>query len=179
MRKRLFIALDLPLEIAQQIEAFDPDISGLRWMRAQQLHLTLSFLGDVDEEAVPVLRQTIEQARVPPFLLPLQGMGSFGRKDRPLVVWIGVGRGHPHLYVLHRRIQDAVLKAGLEPDLKAFHPHITVGRARDVSRQTLQPFLRRHAEVDFGVMKVAAFVLYTSTLTSEGPIHEPLHVQPL
>jgi RNA 2',3'-cyclic 3'-phosphodiesterase len=83
---------------------------------------------------------------VPAFFLPLCSIGVFNSRGRPSVVWVGIGKGHPHLFALHRRIQDAVLSAGLQADLKPFHPHVTVGRARDISGQVLQPFVRSHAE---------------------------------
>ncbi len=78
---------------------------------------------------------------------------------------------HPHLFALHRRIQDAVLDVGLEPDLRAFHPHVTVGRAKGISREALQPLLRRHAETEFGLIKVTGFELYSSLLAAGGATH--------
>jgi len=65
-------------------------------------------------------------------------------------------------------MQDAVLRAGLEPDLKPFHPHITLARMRGVSRAMLKPFLRRHAETEFGLWNVTGFVLFSSVLAPEG-----------
>ena len=84
------------------------------------------------------------------------------------MAWAGVGKGHPHLFALHRRIQDAVLYAGLEANLKPFHPHVTIGRAKGISRQALQPFLRSHAETEFGLVKVNGFALYSSVLDAGG-----------
>jgi len=86
----------------------------------------------------------------------------------PTVVWAGVGHGHPHLFSLHRRLQDAVLHANLEPDLKPFHPHITLGRARGVSRAALKPFLRQYEDAEFGLWKVTGFTLYSSVLSADG-----------
>jgi 2'-5' RNA ligase len=82
-----------------------------------------------------------------------------------------VGKGHPHLFALHQHIQDAVLHAELEPDLKPFHPHITLGRARGVSRAALKPFLRRYADTEFDQWKVTGFTLFSSQLTAEGSIY--------
>ena len=64
-----------------------------------------------------------------------------------------------------------MLRAGLEPDLKPFHPHITVGRMRDVSCAMLKSFLRLHAETEFGLWKVTGFVLFSSVLDPEGSTH--------
>jgi 2'-5' RNA ligase len=170
MPKRLFIGLELPESDRVALAALDPHIKGLRWLPADQLHLTMSFLGDIEAEAETRLRDALTGVRVGEFFLPIQGVGVFGG-SRPKIVWAGVGKGHPLLFALHKHIQDTVLRAGLEPDLKPFHPHITLGRAKDVSRQTLLPFLRQHAETEFGLWKVTGFCLYSSILSPQGATH--------
>ena len=169
--KRLFVGLELPLSCRTALVALDPHLTGLRWLPEEQLHLTLSFLGDVVAPAEDRLRDALREVRVPPFFLPLRGVGVFDARGRPSVVWAGVGKGHPHLFALHRHIQDAILHAGLEPDLKPFHPHVTIGRAKGISQQALQPFIRSHAETEFGLVKVTGFALYSSVLTAAGAIH--------
>lgn len=170
MSKRLFIGLELPATCRKTLAGLDPRVKGLRWLPAEQLHLTMSFLGDVDFDKEERLREALEAVQVPPFFLPICGIGAFGGA-RPTVVWAGVGKGHPHLFALHHHVQDAVLHAGLEADLKPFHPHITVGRARGVSRASLQPFLRRFAETEFGLWKVTGFTLFSSVLSPTGSIY--------
>jgi 2'-5' RNA ligase len=83
-------------------------------------------------------------------------------------VWAGVGSGHPHLFALRKRVLDALLQAGLEPDLSPFHPHITLARTTGVTREVIQPFLRRHAEAELGIWKVTGFALFSSALTAAG-----------
>ena len=169
--KRLFVGLGLPRSCKVALLALNPHISGLRWVPEEQLHLTLSFLGDVHAPAEERLRLALCEVRVPSFLLPLCGVGVFRSGERPSVVWAGVGKGHPHLFALHRRIQDAVLHAGLDADLKPFHPHVTVGRAKGVSLEMLRPFLQRNADSEFGIFKVTGFELYSSMLAAEGASH--------
>jgi 2'-5' RNA ligase len=171
LEKRLFIGLELPLSCKSSISEIDPGIRGLRWLPPEQNHLTLSFLGNVSPGEEGTLVEHLQHVRVPRFFLPLQGVGSFNARGRPSVVWVGVGKGHPHLFALHQHIQSAVLRSGFEPDLKPFHPHVTVARARDVSAQALQPFLRTHREVDFGLFEVTEFLLYSSILHPEGATH--------
>ena len=170
MSKRLFIALELPAISREELAALDPGVKGLRWLPAKQLHLTMSFLGEVDTADEEKLCAMLAEVRVPPFFLPICGLGTFGG-EWPSVVWAGVGKGHPHLFALHHHVQDAVLRAGIEPDLKPFHPHITLGRAKGVSRAALLPFLRRHAETEFGLWKVTGFTLCSSVLGREGAMH--------
>jgi 2'-5' RNA ligase len=150
--------------------ALDPHIAGVRWLAAGQMHMTLSFLGDVDPLGEERLREALQAVHVASFFLPVKGVGVFGG-ERPTVVWAGAGQGHPHLFALHKHLQDAVLQAGIEPDLKPFHPHITLARTRGVSRQSLLPFLRRHAETEFDFVKIAAFTLFSSVLSPEGATH--------
>ena len=171
MSKRLFIGIELPLSSRILLAGLNPNIKGLRWLPVAQIHLTMSFLGEVESRYEERLKEALAKVHVPPFFLPIQGVGIFGG-TRPTVVWAGVGKGHPHLFALHHHIQDAVLHAGLEPDLKPFHPHITIGRAKNVSRPALLPFMRRHADTDFDLWKVTGFALISSLLSAEGPRHE-------
>ena len=127
----------------------------------------MSFIGPVNSTQEERLRDALGEVRVPAFFLPIQGVGTFGGAH-PTVVWAGLGKGHPHLFALHKRVQDAVLHAGLEPDLKPFHPHITLGRANGVSSATLLPFLRRNAEMELGLWKVTGFAMFSSVLSPEG-----------
>ena len=91
-------------------------------------------------------------------------------KRRAEIIWIGVGKGHPHLFQIHKRVQEAALAVGIEPELRRWHPHITIARCRDVSAQALRKFLQSNAEFDAGMIRVDAFHLYSSKLTPGGPI---------
>ena len=161
----------MPTGARETLVGLDPKIKGLRWLPAEQIHLTMSFLGVVDTLREERLRESLSNVHVPPFFLPIQGVGTFGG-SRPTVVWAGVGKAHPHLFALHHHIQDAVLQAGVEPDLKPFHPHITIGRVKNASQAALLPFLRRNAETEFDLWKVTGFTLYSSHLSEEGARHE-------
>jgi RNA 2',3'-cyclic 3'-phosphodiesterase len=95
-------------------------IPNLRWVVEEQLHLTLSFLGDVDTLAEDRLREALDQVRVPPFFLPLCGVGVFNVRGQPSVVWAGVGKGHPHLFLLHRAFRMRPFMPGSNPILNPF-----------------------------------------------------------
>jgi 2'-5' RNA ligase len=170
MPKRLFIGLELPSNTRAMLAALDPRIRGLRWLPVDQLHLTMSFLGQVEPEQEETLRTALARVRVPPFFLPIHGVGAFGG-ERPTIVWAGVGKGHPHLFALHKHIQDALLQSGFEPDLRPFHPHITLARAKGVPRHALKPFLHRHQDAEFDLCPVTGFVLFSSLLSHEGATH--------
>jgi 2'-5' RNA ligase len=75
------------------------------------------------------------------------------------------------LFQIHKRVQEAALAVGIEPELRPWHPHITIARCSDVSAQALRKFLQSNAQFDAGMIRVDAFHLYSSNLTPAGPIH--------
>ena len=166
--KRLFVSIELPLAITRLLAEFNPHLRGVRWLAPEQMHLTLSFLGNVSAETEEKLRANLSAISWKAFFLPLSGLGTFPGKGRPNVLWLGVGHGHPHLFQLHKRVQEAALAAGLEPDLRAFHPHITLARCRDVSADAIRPFLKAHTGFDAGMIHVESFCLNSSELTPAG-----------
>ncbi len=165
--KRLFVAIDLPDPVKQLLVSLNPHLPNVRWIRTEQIHLTLSFLGQVEEPAEELFREKLAAIRFIAFFLPIAGIGSFPAKGNPKVLWAGVGHGHPQLFHLHKKVQEAALAAGLEPDLRAWHPHITLARCRDVSAQAVRPFLKANADFDAGLTRVESFALYSSI---PGPI---------
>jgi RNA 2',3'-cyclic 3'-phosphodiesterase len=170
-QKRLFVGLDLPESVRQSLSALDPHLHGVRWMKPEQIHLTLCFLGNVETAAEEILREKLAAIRMARFFLPLQGMGSFPARGQPQVIWIGVGAGHPQLFYLHKRVQDAALAAGLEPDLRPWHPHITIARCKHVAAESVRPFLKKHADFDGGLVRVNSFALYSSEPRESGSIY--------
>jgi len=171
MSKRLFVAVDLPDSTRQLLANLDPHIHGVRWTHPAQMHLTLGFFGDVPENVDLKLREKLTAIQFGAFFLPVNGVGSFSAKGAPKIVWIGVGKAHPHLFQIYKRVQEAALAVGLEPELRPWHPHITLARCRDVSAQALRKFLQSNAGFDAGMIRVDAFHLYSSKLTPAGPIH--------
>jgi len=171
MSKRLFVAIDLPQSTRQLLAALDPNIRGVRWTDLEQMHLTLGFFGDVLDEIDLRLREKLGAIEFGAFFLPIVGVGTFSAKGVPKIIWISVGKAHPHLFQVHKRVQEAALAVGLEPDLRPWHPHITIARCKDVSAQSLRKFLQSNSEFDAGMIHVEAFHLYSSRLTPAGPIH--------
>lgn len=172
MAKRMFVALDLPEPITVALAGLAPPLAGLRWLPVSQLHLTLVFLAAVPPEQEGRLIEALAEIREPPFSLTLKDLGRFDRNRQPAVIWVGVECGSPVLLGLRRRVLDAALAAGLTPDHKPFHPHVTVGRCREVGKAALRRLLGRHAGSDFGTFEVSGFTLYASVLHPHGPEHQ-------
>jgi len=171
MTKRLFVAIDLPESTRQLLASLDPHVRGVRWIDPAQMHLTLAFFDDVADDTELALREKLGAIKFGAFFLPVVGVGTFSAKGAPKIIWIGVGKAHPHLFQIHKRVQEAALAAGLEPELRPWHPHTTLARCRDVSAQALRKFLQSNAGFDAGMIRVEAFHLYSSRLTPAGPIH--------
>jgi len=169
--KRLFVAITPPPAIQESLVDLDPRVRGVRWTARDQMHLTLGFFPDTSERMDHDLRANLTAIEFHAFFLPIQGIGTFPPKGPPKIIWIGVGKAHPHLFQLHKRVQDAALAVGLEADLRPWHPHITLARCRDVSGGVLRKFLKSNADLDAGMFRVDAFHLYCSELTPAGPIH--------
>jgi 2'-5' RNA ligase len=171
MTKRLFVAIDLPESTRQLLASLDPQIRGVRWVEPTQMHLTLAFFGDVADYIELALRERLGSIDFGAFFLPIVDVGTFSAKGAPKIIWIGVGKAHPHLFQIYKRVQEAALAAGLEPELRPWHPHITIARCRDVSAQSLRKFLQSNEDLYAGMIRVDAFHLYSSKLTPAGPIH--------
>jgi 2'-5' RNA ligase len=169
--RRLFVAIDVPTSIKQILADLDPKIRGVRWTEPVQMHVTLGFFGDVVEEIDLKLREKLAAIQFGAFFLPLAGIGTFPPKGPPKIIWIGVGAGHPHLFQIHKRVQEAALAAGLEPELRPWHPHITLARCHHSAGGLARPFLKKVVEFDAGMIRVEAFYLYSSKLTPAGSIH--------
>lgn len=169
--KRLFVSLELPPTIAHLLVRLNPEIPGLHWLAAEQLHLTLAFLGNVDAGAEEKLRAHLRAIQFTSFFLPLHGIGRFPARGRPKVIWIGVGRGHPRLFQVHKRVTDAALAAGIEANLRPWLPHITLARCEKVSAESIRPFLHKQADFDAGLVPISSFQLKSSLLTPTGSIH--------
>ncbi len=171
MTKRLFVAIDLPESTRQLLASLDPQIRGVRWIDPAQMHLTLAFFGDVADDIDLALREKLSAIQFSAFFLPVAGVGMFSAKGAPKIIWIGVGKAHPHLFQIYKRVQEAALAVGLEPELRPWHPHITIARCREVSPQSLRKFLQSNEDLDAGMIRVEQFHLYSSKLTPAGPIH--------
>jgi len=169
--KRVFVAIDLPDSLQRVLVDLDPHIRGVRWSQGSQMHLTLGFFGKVADDVDLRLREKLGAIEFKAFFLPMVGLGKFPARGRSNVVWIGVGAGHPHLFQLYKRVQEASFQSGLEPEERPFHPHVTLARCRDVPEGALRKFLKSNADLDLGMFRVEAFHLYSSELTPAGPIH--------
>ncbi len=167
---RLFVAIDLPDEVRERIASLDGTVPGGRWVPREQLHLTLRFIGEVDEEGFRGIKSVLEGVRGAPFVLTLAKVGHFPPGRRPRVLWVGI-EGCAALLELQQRVEAALAGAGIIPEERRFSPHITVARLKETSAETVTAFEERHAAFRAGPVSVTEFHLYSSSLTRAGAIH--------
>ncbi len=169
--KRLFVSLELPVSVSEALVRLAPSLPGVRWVAAEQIHLTLAFLGNIGAATEEKLRTQLLAIQFSRFFLPLSGLGIFPAKGRPKIIWLGVGRGHPHLFQIHKRVTDAALAASLEPDLRPWHPHFTLARCQGIAPQTIGTFLRAHTDFDAGLVPINSIQLKSSRLAPARSIY--------
>jgi 2'-5' RNA ligase len=177
--ERLFIAVTLPDAIRDSLAALPAPLSGVAWTRPEQLHLTLRFLGNVPGDNIDPLAVRLAAIRIEPFLLPIAGLGAFPPKSPPRVLWAGVGSGHPRLFQLRQRLDDTLLAAGLDLDVRTFHPHVTLARCEETAAGPAAQWLRAHREFAAPPFRVESFGLWSSQLLATGPVHTLRHRFPL
>ena len=167
---RLFIAVDLPDTINENLEAMFYGIPGARWVALDQLHLTVRFIGDVDGALFHDIKNTLEEVNIPPFDLQLKGVGHFPPRGTPRVIWVGLKKSEP-IQLFRKKIDTALFKIGLEPERRKFSPHITLARLKNSPIQKVANFLSGNGLFSQEPFQVDDFKLYSSTLTSKGAIH--------
>ena len=124
---RLFVALELPPAMRDALLAAMGGVSGARWQRDDQLHLTLRFIGDVDRHQATDIAAALDGVRVEPLQLALGAPGSFDRRGRIDSLWVGVTPGET-VAALAQRVNQALQRVGIPTESRAFVPHITVAR---------------------------------------------------
>jgi 2'-5' RNA ligase len=174
---RLFTAIRPPESIRGQLLDLMEGMSDARWQDEDQIHLTLRFIGEVDKHQAHDLAAALHNVRYPPFQLALEGLGTFSRRRQPTILWAGVIPDEP-LRALHRKIDQAAQRVGLEPDRRAYSPHITLARL-DRSSTTLGEFLRAHGNLASEAFEIKSFGLYESELAPGGAIHTLVETYPL
>jgi 2'-5' RNA ligase len=131
---RTFIALNLPKKELQRIHRsvrlLREEGLPVRWVEPDDLHITLKFLGEVRPEMMPRIEATVADvaASTPPFTLTLGGFGAFPTLRRPRVIWLGA-EAAPELRCLKQDLEWDLAELGFERENRAFHPHLTLGRA--------------------------------------------------
>jgi RNA 2',3'-cyclic 3'-phosphodiesterase len=174
---RLFVGIEFPPELKLHLSLLQSGIAGARWIDAGNFHLTLRFIGEVDEGTAADVDEALLPLKARPFSVQLAGVGVFGG-EKLRTLGVGVERG-PALMTLQGKIELALIRAGLPPEPRKFAPHVTLARLRDPRRGELQEFLAAHAQFRAEPLRVDRFSLIASYPTKAGSVYEDQADYPL
>ncbi len=180
MKIRTFLAIEadsLQAEVVQLVRHFQGCGRDVKWVRPDQLHLTLKFFGDIQAEDVYPISQAMTRvaAEHAPFALELSGLGAFPHSHKPRTLWVGVSVGAAEIESLHDDLDRAFQALGYPLDARRFRGHFTLGRVRGtVADPQLVRQLSELATYDVGTVPVEEMILFSSQLEPTGPIYSPL-----
>ena len=178
MSLRIFLALELDNSIKKQLIRLQQRLSAVgadvRWVHKDHIHLTMKFLGDLtDQMAVDVCRlcQNIA-AQFDPFEFGVRGAGCFSNHSRPRVLWVGIADPSGSVRRLHERIETTLGPLGLRRELRAFRPHVTLGRVRSgKNAQDLRSAVKKNEDFEAGIQAAKEITIFSSQLSPDGPLH--------
>ncbi len=173
---RVFIAIDIEPGILKGIGSLQkelgrdmPSSKGVKWVRPDLIHLTLKFLGDIDEKSVDKVKRVVANAaeRQAGFSINVGGLGVFGRPAR--VLWVGVDRS-VELGGFRAGLEKYLVKAGMKEDAQKYSAHLTIARINNFKASKAVAMLaKEHEKTQFGSFFADSVCIYKSELTSDGP----------
>jgi RNA 2',3'-cyclic 3'-phosphodiesterase len=183
-RIRTFIAVELPPRVKSRVGGLIDKLrvagAEVNWVRPEQMHLTLKFLGDVPDTETPDICRVVREVanQFEPFEVICRGAGAFPIGREPRTLWVGVEDGAEELKRLQAALDEALkTKLGFAKEQRGFHPHLTIGRVKGEapgSRGELARLLAEHAEFDADLAVIDELVTFASFLDRKGPTHDAL-----
>jgi 2'-5' RNA ligase len=174
---RLFVAIRPPEDIRDLlIDAMD-DSADFRWQEDEQLHLTLRFVGEVERPTANDLADALGRIHSPSFELSIAGVGRFEQRNSG-ALWAGV-EPKPPVAALAAKVERVCQAAGLEPERRAYHPHITLARWKGRRTREVKDYLERTGGLSSDAFTVDRFILFESRLSRHGAHYEEVATFPL
>jgi 2'-5' RNA ligase len=174
---RLFVAIRPPEDIRDLLVDAMDDGPELRWVEDANLHLTLRFIGEVERPLADDVAQALERVRFEAFALRLAGVGQFEQRNGG-ALWAAVEPRDP-VAALAAKVERACQSAGIEPERRAFHPHVTIARWNRRSGAAVRAFLDRNRALRSDPFTVDSFSLIESRLSRHGAHYEEVASYPL
>lgn len=179
---RTFIAVEFSEEmraaLAQAEEHLKYSGADVKWVEKDNIHLTLKFLGEVDEkkagEIISVLDAVASGAKA--FDATIKDLGAFPKIEHPRVIWGGIDKGAAELTELAAKVDEALSKLGFERETRAFAAHLTIGRVRSPkNKDKLKEKMAAYKLPDIPAHRIGSIILFKSTLTPKGSVYTKLH----
>lgn len=169
---RLFVAIRPPEPIRDRLLDVIDESPDFRWQSEEQLHLTLRFIGEVDRPLANDLADGLRRIRAERFAICITGVGTFeGRGGGAL--WAAI-EPKPPVVALAAKIERVCQETGIEPEHRAFHPHITLARWKGRRSREVREFLERARGLSSEPFEVSEFILFESRLSRHGAHYEPV-----
>ncbi|MBM3512515.1 MAG: RNA 2',3'-cyclic phosphodiesterase [Alphaproteobacteria bacterium] len=175
---RLFVGLAIPESIVDQLDRLTGSMPGARWVEPENFHITLRFIGEVDEMDAEDLHHELLRVRAPRFSLTLKGVDAFGQGHKTRALWAGVDKSES-LNLLRGRVDAAVVRAGQPPEQRKFVPHVTLARFTQAPAEHIQSFIEGYGLFRAGPFEVDYFVLFESEMGNGGSAYTVLQEYPL
>ncbi|WP_305044401.1 RNA 2',3'-cyclic phosphodiesterase [Geoalkalibacter sp.] len=178
MSLRAFIALPLPEPLRRRVARLQTELGAVlpqvRWVKSEQLHLTLRFFAELPEECLDQVRETMLSVGNfhAPFRVDIGGLGAFPNLARPRVFWLALSPETP-LLALQQRLDRGLRERGLGGEGRPFKPHLTLGRAKEGHHRSPAP-LAAFQSWRGGAWEIGELVCYQSRLSAAGALHTPL-----
>ena len=166
---RLFVAIRPPRALRERLMSLMGGVAHARWQRDDQLHLTLRFIGEVDRHRAEDIVAALGTVHHPAFGLALDGIGQFDRKGRTDTLWVGVSPQEP-ARLLHNKIDQALVRVGLEPETRAYLPHITIARFGRAAGP-VDGLVSASGGVSSEPFAMTEFCLYESDTSHDGSVY--------
>lgn len=174
---RLFFGLEIPTDIKQRLLGVIAPVSGAKWQSPEQLHITLLFLGDVEQGRIVGLCDAVRGLPVEAFELEVTGLGCFGQPRSPRNLWAGVQPPEP-VAALHGALKTRMAGLGIAPESRPFRPHITLARFKK-QRGSVEALLEDHRDSVFGQFAVSEILLLESNQGPSGSVYSVVERFPL
>ena len=175
---RVFLAIPLPQQLKDSVSVIQrqlqTEIPAARWVRPKNLHLTLHFFGEIEQETLEKIRVSVLSVKgcKRPFQVEVKGLGAFPNQHRPRIIWLGL-EPIGQLKQLHQECSQALHQAGVATETRPYSPHLTIGRLQQ-PQPDLTDLFSSVGRRRVGQLPVDKLILYESRLLSGGAEHIPL-----
>lgn len=175
---RLFVGLSVPVLLRQRLTTLQGGIEGARWTERENFHITLTFIGNVDEITAEAVDEALQTVKMEPFRLSLKGANLFDKAGDPAVLWTGVSQSEP-LHRLKEKIDRALYTARVPFENRKYVPHVTLARLKNVEEIKIAEFIQQNSLFATEEFDVTEFILYRSRQTKHGAVYEEVVEYPL
>ncbi|MCX7715931.1 MAG: RNA 2',3'-cyclic phosphodiesterase [Endomicrobia bacterium] len=175
---RTFIAVELQKDVIESINNFvfktyrEIDSNKISWVKKENLHITLKFLGEIDEKQVEIVKTVLKEIlqNKKGFLVSVEGVCVFPKINSPRVIWLGIKEGKDELKTLANLIEEELYKNGFPKESKEFTAHLTIARIKQIKRlEEVRNYVEKYKNYPFGISRVKDITFFQSILKPEGP----------